>query len=92
MSVVKVCDNLNNGLPACLAAGFYFDEEPDVKKWLNGGADEVPVRCSHCVISDVIQPKAKNGCFFADDKCLYSNVKGFDACFSCLRWQMLSYN
>jgi hypothetical protein len=48
MSVVKVCDNLDNGLPACLAAGFYFDEEPDVKKWLNGGADEVPKMSSLC--------------------------------------------
>ncbi len=82
MPVVKVSDNLDNSLTACLVAGFYFDEEPNVDEWLNGCANEAPVRCPHCVISDVIHSKAKTGCFFADDKCLHSNVKGFDSCFS----------
>jgi hypothetical protein len=89
MSVTEECDHLANGLPVCLAAGFYFDEEPDADEWLNGGSKEKPARCPHCVISDAYHPKAKNGCFFANHKCLHSTVKSFDACFSCSRWQKI---
>jgi hypothetical protein len=87
MSVTKECDHLNNGLPVCLSAGFYFDEEPDAEEWLNGGPINEPERCPHCVISDAYNPKAKNGCYFTNEKCLTPKANGFDACLSCRIWQ-----
>jgi hypothetical protein len=91
---VEVCDNLVDGVPSCVVAGFYPDSETSgydsVDDWLACRHSGVVV-CRHFVRSDVYSAfddvKVKHDCFFGGVSCAHSDVRGFGACVGCSRFK-----
>lgn len=92
---VRVCDNIVNGVPSCVLAGFYPDVKLSLEHWLEGRrvcveGDGVGV-CRHFCRSDLSELRVKGECFFSEGMCVHSDVLGFGACVGCCRFVRSSF-
>lgn len=88
---VEFCDNLRDGVPSCVADGFYPDIDPHSFKNIreyHDLFDSIKI-CSHFVRSDVwCLPIVKRGCLFGGDVCIHFEDKSFKSCVGCSRFHV----
>lgn len=92
---VRVCDNLADGVPSCLADDFYPDtatagmSSAEVLEYYPEHMDEAGhdlVVCKHFVRTDALYiVPSKRSCYFGG-ACVHPDVAGFEACFGCSRF------
>jgi hypothetical protein len=81
---------LVGGVPSCVVAEFYPDEDPfepkALERHLAGMDDEVEI-CKHFVRTDALYIiPLKHGCYFGGGNCVHPDGQGFGACVGCSRF------